>query len=35
VNVKLEPYDRLVSTLLFHIQMPAPVPDSPAVVFSF
>src|SRR5215217_833456 len=35
VNVKLEPYDRLVSTLLFHFQMPAPVPDSPAVVFSF
>src|ERR671912_144707 len=35
VDVKLEPYDRLVGTLLFHFQMPAPMPDSPAVVTSF
>ena len=35
VDVKLEPYNRLVSTLLLHFQMPAPVPDSPAFVFSF
>jgi hypothetical protein len=35
VDVKLEPYDRLVSTLLLHFQLPAPMPDSPAVVYSF
>jgi hypothetical protein len=35
VNVKLESYDRLVSTLLFHFQMSALALDSPAVVFSF
>ena len=31
MDVKLEPYDRLVRTLLLHFQMPAPVPDSPAL----
>ena len=35
VDVKLEPYYRLIGTLLLYFQMPAPVPDSPAVVFSF
>src|SRR5215208_1422247 len=35
VDVKLKPYDRLVGTLLFHCQMPAPTPDSPAVVTLF
>jgi hypothetical protein len=35
VDVKLEPYDRLVSTLLFYFQMPAPASDSPAIAFSF
>src|SRR5918992_1256579 len=35
VDVKLEPYDRPIRTLLLHFQMPAPVTDSPAVTFSF
>jgi hypothetical protein len=35
MNVKLESYYRLVSTLLLHFQMPAPVPVSPAFTLSF